>query len=75
MRTASAPILLALAGIAAAEVPLHAYLDPGSTSLLLQGLLGAIAAGIVVMKTYWRRIGGLFRRATGRKDPHDLPSH
>lgn len=72
MNTASASILLALVCIAAAEAPLSAYLDPGSTNLLLQGLLGAVAAGLVVIKTYWRQIGGLFRRATGRKDPPDL---
>jgi hypothetical protein len=74
MKTVSVTVVLALVGIAAAEAPVHAYLDPGTTSLVLQGILGAVAAAIVVTKTYWRRIGGLVRRATGRKDPQDAPT-
>lgn len=42
--------------VVAAEGTLHGYLDPGSTSLLLQGVVGGIAAVLVVVKTFWRRI-------------------
>jgi len=34
----------------------HAYLDPGTGSLLLQGLLAALAATAVVVKIYWQRV-------------------
>ena len=34
----------------------HAYLDPGTGSLLLQGLLAALAAIAVVTKVYWHRL-------------------
>lgn len=37
-------------------VPAHAYLDPGTGSAILQGVLGAIAAIAVVTKLYWYRI-------------------
>ena len=32
-----------------------AYLDPGSGSLLLQGIVGGVASAIVMGKVYWRR--------------------
>ena len=37
-------------------LPAHAYLDPGSGSLIIQGVIGAIAAVGVTMKLYWHKI-------------------
>lgn len=34
----------------------YAYLDPGAGSVLIQGVLGAIAAIGVAIKLYWHRI-------------------
>ena len=34
----------------------HAYLDPGTGSAILQGVLGALAAAVVVGKLYWHRL-------------------
>lgn len=40
----------------------HAYLDPGSTSVIFGALVaGAMGAGMF-FKTFWRRITGFFRR-------------
>lgn len=36
--------------------PAYAYLDPGTGSAILQGILGAFAAIAVVTKLYWYRI-------------------
>jgi hypothetical protein len=36
--------------------PAYAYLDPGTGSAILQGILGALAAVAVVTKLYWYRI-------------------
>lgn len=36
--------------------PAYAYLDPGTGSIILQGLLGALAAISVVVSLYWRRM-------------------
>ena len=33
-----------------------AYIDPGSGSLLLQAIVGGVAAGAVAAKFYWRRL-------------------
>lgn len=38
----------------------YAYLDPGTGSMILQGILGALAAGAVFAKIYWQRLMGLF---------------
>jgi hypothetical protein len=39
-----------------------AYIDPGTGSILIQGLIAAIAAIGVTLKLYWHRFVGLFRR-------------
>ena len=64
MRPLALRVLLLVFVLAAAEMPLHAYLDPGSSSLLIQALLGGIAAVMLVMKTYWRRITSVFQRSS-----------
>jgi len=40
----------------------HAYLDPGTGSVLLQVILGGAAAVGVALKLYWGRIRAAFRR-------------
>jgi len=36
--------------------PAHAYLDPGSGSAILQGVLAAIVAVGLTVKLFWHRI-------------------
>jgi hypothetical protein len=31
----------------------YAYLDPGTGSMLLQGLIAAVAGGLMVIRSYW----------------------
>ena len=38
----------------------YAYIDPGTGSLILQGLLAAIAGAMVTAKFYWHRIMTFF---------------
>lgn len=38
---------------------LFAYLDPGSSSMIIQMLLGGFAAAGVALKLYWRRFKAL----------------
>jgi hypothetical protein len=47
--------------------PAHAYIDPGSGSMMLQVLLGGAAAAIVGIRAFWTRVAGRFRlRGPGR---------
>lgn len=40
--------------------PAYAYLDPGTGSMILQGIIGGAAAGLFVMKMQWARIKSRF---------------
>ncbi len=35
--------------------PAFAYLDPGTGSIVLQAILGSVAAGAIIARTYWSR--------------------
>ena len=48
--------------ICAAPVAAHAYIDPGTGSALIQGVIAGIAAIGVTVKLYWHRLVSLFRR-------------
>ena len=61
----SRPMVVAGMWVAAPEA--HAYLDPGSGSLLLQILLGGLAGIGVLAKLYWHRIREFF----GVRDAED----
>jgi hypothetical protein len=56
-----AGIVLCLCAIAPTNA--WAYLDPGTGTFALQGLIAGIAGGVISIRTCWRRIGGLFRRS------------
>jgi hypothetical protein len=43
--------------------PAYAYLDPGTGSILLQALIGGIAASVTVVSLYYQRVKAFF---TGR---------
>ena len=59
--------MLVAAALLVFEARAAAYLDPGTGSMLLQALLGGVAAVGVIAKLYWRRvtaaINGRFQRA------------
>ncbi|MBI2784961.1 MAG: hypothetical protein HYX60_01075 [Legionella longbeachae] len=38
------------------SAPAYAYLDPGTGSVIIQGAIGAITAGIVIIRIYWYRL-------------------
>lgn len=71
-----------LAGIFAAVLLIGApteamaYLDPGTGSMLLQGLIAAVAAVATFASVFWQRVKGFFASLLGRKrgpDDDDTP--
>ena len=40
----------------------YAYIDPGTGSLMIQVLIGALLGGLVTIKIYWGKIKLLFRK-------------
>ncbi len=52
----------------------YAYLDPGTGSIILQGLLAGIAGGLVVIKLYWGKLKSLFASGSRKKEHTQDPA-
>ncbi|XSC43510.1 hypothetical protein ACF1BQ_037110 [Bradyrhizobium sp. RDT10] len=58
-------LAMAMMAVCVSTSSAHAYLDPGSGSIILQVLLGGIAGLVVAIKLYWHKfllLSGLGRR-------------
>ena len=44
------------------EVNAYAYLDPGTGSIILQSILGMIAAGVSYGTIYWQKIKDFYNK-------------
>jgi hypothetical protein len=44
--------------------PSHAYLDPGTGSIILQSILASIAVALGVLRFYWQRFRAFFSSLT-----------
>lgn len=69
MRSRPVPPFTALLVLVAlvTATPAHAYLDPGTGSIVLQAVIATVAAAAVGLKLYWGRLKSLFSR--GRSTP------
>ena len=52
-------------------LPSHAYLDPGTGSIILQSLLAGIAVAIGVLRLYWQRFKSYLANLTGGSRDHN----
>ena len=52
--------LFLIFGLISYTSPAYAYLDPGTGSMLLQGLIGGIAATIAFLSIYWQKVKAFF---------------
>lgn len=43
--------------------PAWAYLDPGTGSMIIQGLIAGIAGVIVVLRLYWAKLKAFFAKS------------
>ena len=53
-------LFLSLMAVLILTTPAYAYLDPGTGSILLQALIGGIAASVTVGSMYFQRIKAFF---------------
>lgn len=67
-RNALLAAILAAIGLLTFTRNAYAYLDPGTASMILQGIIGGIAAALAVGAMYWQRVKSLFARMLGRGD-------
>jgi hypothetical protein len=49
-------------------MPAHAYIDPGTGSALIQGVIAAVAAIGITARLYWHRIAEFMRRFRKKTD-------
>ena len=54
-----------------ASAPAYAYLDPGTGSILVQGLLAALAAGSAAVAAFWSQIRRFLAGRRGSPPPAD----
>jgi len=47
----------------------HAYLDPGTGSMVLQILLASILGFLFTLKTYWWKFKEFLKNLVGKKSP------
>lgn len=40
--------------------PAFAYLDPGTGSMILQGIIGGVAVGAATISVYWKKLTSIF---------------
>ena len=49
----------------------HAYLDPGTGSIILQGIIGAIVGALAFFSTGLERVKNAIGKLTGKKKKED----
>ena len=62
------PRSLFIALLLSSSTPAWAYLDPGTGSMILQGLIAGIAVAGFTIKTYWYKLRSFF----GKQEPGSL---
>ena len=45
-----------------------AYLDPGTGSIIIQGVIAAVVGGLVVIKVYWYKLKSFFSTHGSKTD-------
>lgn len=54
--------------------PAHAYLDPGTGSMLIQGVIAALAIASAAVAAFWTRLRNLFpARRPAETENRDAP--
>ncbi|MVA99797.1 hypothetical protein GN330_21315 [Nitratireductor sp. CAU 1489] len=56
----------------ASITPAYAYLDPGTGSMLLQGLIAGVAATMAAGSLYWAKVKSYFSRKAEDQTKDDL---
>jgi hypothetical protein len=51
-----------------------AYLDPGTGSVIVQAILGGLAAAAVTVRLWWHRVTSIFRRGSSDETQPQAPA-
>lgn len=64
-------IAVAILACGVFAAPAHAYLDPGTGSIILQSILAGIAVAMGVLRLYWYRLKAFFSGKNAKPDVQD----
>lgn len=53
--------------VGTASTPAHAYLDPGTATMVFSAIAAGIAAGMVYLKVGWSRLTGMLGKTNRKK--------
>ena len=65
MSVSNLKFLCLIVGLISYTSPAYAYLDPGTGSILLTGLIAGLAAIISFLSIYWQKVKAFF----GKQEP------
>ncbi len=68
------PVLVFLGASLAYAAPAFAYLDPGTGSIILQGIIATVAGMLVAGRLYWQRVKTFFAGLVSGNRNVDDPS-
>mgnify|MGYP000613223701 CR=1 FL=1 len=68
MSVSNLKFLFLIFGLISYTSPAYAYLDPGTGSMLLQGLIAGLAAIISVSSIYWQKVKAFFSKEEADTD-------
>ena len=54
--------LCLIVGLISYTTPTYAYLDPGTGSILIQGLIGGLAIVMSFLSIYWQKVKAFFTK-------------
>ena len=60
MSVSNLKYLCLIVGLISYTSPAYAYLDPGTGSILLQGLIAGIAMTMAFLSIYWQKVKAFF---------------
>jgi hypothetical protein len=52
----------------------QAYLDPGTGSLIVQGIVAAVTGALIAIKVWWKQIATFFGAKPARDETEEPPS-
>jgi hypothetical protein len=62
---------LAIVILGGISKPAYAYLDPGTGSIILQSIIGTVAAALTFGAVYWAKLKDAVRRMLGKSPTLD----
>lgn len=54
--------------VSSADGTLHAYLDPGTGSIVIQAVIAGVVGALAAVRLYWHRLRSIFRGGNSSRE-------